>query len=118
MHCILCAVQLKGIEKQGHCVHFVRIVLPGKGIVLQRKGIVCAFSKSSSARWSLLLEPRAVAATILNWMMVKMMMMTIMRSSAKISSFMMMDVDMLDQAYPGEELGQDQQLHDDGCGHA
>ena len=21
-------------------------------------------------------------------------------------------------AYPGEELGQDQQLHDDGCGHA
>ena len=78
MHCILCTVQLKGIEKQGHCVHFVRIVLPGKGIVLQRKGIVCAFSKSSSARWPLLLEPRAVAATILNWMMVKMMMMTIM----------------------------------------
>ena len=78
MHCILCTVQLKGIEKQGHCVHFVRIVLPGKGIVLQRKGIVCAFSKSSSARWPLLLEPRAVAATILNWMMVKMMMMTTM----------------------------------------
>ena len=61
MHCILCTVQLKGIEKQGHCVHFVRIVLPGKGIVLQRKGIVCAFSKSSSARWPLL-QPRAVAA--------------------------------------------------------
>ena len=35
--------------------------------------------------------------------------LTQVRSSAKISSFMMMDVDMLDQAYPGEELGQDQQ---------
>ena len=37
----------------------------------------------------------------------------------EISSFMMMDVDMLDPAYSGEGLdGRDQQLHDDGCGHA
>ena len=97
MHCILCAVQLKGIEKQRHCVHFVRIVLPGKGIVLQRKGIVCAFSKSSSARWPLLLEPRAVAATILNWMMVKMMMTIMMIILSMVMTMRMPHVEVQDK---------------------